>query len=235
MKVAMVAADLTKRVAFGVVKVNEVHGWNNQATDLYIQFFEKPQVANGDIPVFKSLWVAGNGAPFSWAFVDCELSELLIAISTTEASYTAVGAGGGLDLSCVFQSDFPVGSDILISGNLTSAVHELQVWTNAQGPRRLMRLDIANNDASDVYAHIHALDTPSVSDSVARGPFLVTAGTTKSFFFGKAGLVPFEKKQDGTEHDGCFVKLSSGATLPYTFKSNDDYAIRALYATSFIQ
>src|SRR6266496_682128 len=128
--IALVAANLTKWCAFGQCRVIQVHGFNNQSADRYIQFHQAPTVTAADVPAIKSLW-APNGAGFSWSFFGggIQLTELLVAISTTEANYTAPSAGGGLDMTVVVESDFLVTSTTAIVGDLTTGVAGLQVWT----------------------------------------------------------------------------------------------------------
>ncbi len=75
MLIPMVAADLNKWVSFGSCRVRTIHGFNNQATDLYIQLHEASKlgasatISNGAIPKCKSLHTQSMNS-FKWEFVD---------------------------------------------------------------------------------------------------------------------------------------------------------------------
>lgn len=220
MNIAIVAADLTKWIAWGPCNVTHIFGYNNQATDLYIQFYQRPQVTAGDVPAVKS-WTAFANAPFDMVFPDgLHLSELLIAISTTEVNYTAAGAG--LDMTVCVETDFPVVTATSIAGDLTTGVASRQIWTEANGYKRLLRLDVKNNSGATAYTHISSLDTPLVTDNRPE-PLKVLNAETKSFWFGKSGLVP------GQLNKGCNVKMADGPTIPYTFIAAASFNIRAIY------
>lgn len=223
MNIAIVAADVTKWIAWGPGKVTHIYGFNNQIVDLFIQLFQSPTVAASDVPAIKALW-APSKAAFDWPFPDgLQFSELLVAPSSSEANYTAVGAGAGLDMTVVIETDFLVDATITVAGDLTTGVASRQIWAEASGPKRLLRLDVKNNVGATAYAHISSLDAPSTTDNRPE-PLKVLNATTKNFWFGKAGLVP------GLLNNGCTIKMADGATVPYTFTGTSSFNIRAIYA-----
>ena len=235
MNIPLVAANTNKWISLGSCVVKQVFGNNAQATDLYIQFHQKPTVANGDVPAVKAVWVAASG-PFSWTFEGgLSLAELLIAISTTAPSLTLVGANGGLDMTVVVEVDpaFLVTSATTISGDLTTGVASRQVWAQATGPKKLRRLDIKNNAGVDRLVVIQASDAALTTDTTAT--ILKAPDTlTSVFHFGRSGLSPLRKTDPNTAAlQGCTIRLAqySGASIerPMVFDATASYNIRAIY------
>lgn len=235
MFVAMTASDITKWIAFGGCQLTHLHGTNNNGAVVYIQLFQAPTALAGDVPSFKSLLCpAGQNFFFDWPPTSTILSELFIALSSTETSYTAVGAGAGLDMTVTFNSDFPVGTDTTLTGDLTTGVASKQVWAQASGPKRLMRLDIKNNAGANTYPYISAVDSPAAKNSAMRNLAVIANGATKTYTFGKAGYSPFESVQTSvtTNRQGCTVVLSaSGDIGTTTLVAAASFNIRAVYDT----
>lgn len=207
MNIKLVIADETKWVAYGQARVLCCYGYNNNATDdRYIQFHAKPAalLANGDVPAVASLYAPAN-APFKWEWdKGIPLSELTIAVSSTQTTYTAL-TNTGLDMTVEVETDFSVSSTTTLVGDLTSAdKSSRQIWASASGPKRLLRFDVVNPDVVDVYARISASDSKLTGDT-SNLPLKVAASSTKSFFFGRHGIVPFREDADGTEHKGCSI------------------------------
>lgn len=228
----MALADLTKRVAYGNCTVRQVYGYNNVAVDKYIQFHQKQTVAASDVPAVKGLFAPAS-APFSWSFAGgLNLSELLVAVSTTQVNYTATGANTGLDMTIEVDSDCLVSSTNTIVGDLTTGVASLQVWADADGgTKKLLRLDIVNNDSVDVFAVIQSGDASTTTD-IQWNQKIIHGGTTYSYFFGREGKIPF-RNDAGTVRKGCTIRiaaLSAGVlTYPLSINANTDYSIRAIY------
>ena len=226
----MVAANLTKWVAWGRIVVHEIHGWNAQGADLYIQLHQTPPLTAaggaltaGTIPAFKSLLAQqANGFMYNFGAQGVELSELLIAISTTEPNYTAVGAAGGIDLTIDFDTQFAVdGTEVIVGDLTTGVVATQQVWSEATGlaaPKRLLRVDFKNNDgATKLYNVVYAVDTPTPSNppslifSSTPCPVSVTTNILYSDFQGRS-LRPFQQDANYTQHNGCSISPSSDLT-----------------------
>lgn len=232
MNVQMVAADITKKIAFGRIKVVQIYGYNNQTSDRYIQFHRGPTIAASDVPYVKSLWAAASTA-FSWTFATgLELPDLMVGISSSEVNYTAAGAGTGVDMTLVVESDFLYDDSpaTTVAGDLTSGVANLQVWASADGFKGLLRLDVKNNSGTTRYIVIQASDAAASNDQKAPVTKILD-GETKNLFFGKRpGLVPY-RKNDATEHKGCTVRIAASIAAggAFSFDTNTDYNIRAIY------
>lgn len=230
MKVKFLITDEAKWVAYGPCRVVQVFGNNNHTVDNYIQFHEKPLagLANGDVPAAASIFAPAS-APFDWKpNGTLTFSELTIAISSTNVNYTAL-TNTGVDATVVVETDFPVGDDTTVIGDLTTSVDHLQVWTQATGPKRLLRVDIKNNAGATMYGFVYANDAVGENEAATNyssGPLKVLAGETKSFFFGRDGLSP-QALVGGVLHQGCTVEV--GSSNFRNFQLSTDYNIRAIY------
>lgn len=229
----MVVADLTKWVAWGPVGVKRITAYNPNIGAVYIQLFQTPTVTAADVPVIKSLLVpASSQVAFEYTS-KLALSELLVALSSTEASYTAVGAGAGLDMYLIVDSDFLVTSTTTLSGDLTTGVANRAVWTTTPGGKRLLRLDFKNNLGAVAYPYISATDAPAAKNSAQNRLNVVANGATKNYFFGKNGYLPRENTAtDGTIKEGCAIVASaSGDIGTTTLVATASFNIRAIYDT----
>lgn len=210
----MTAADITKWASLGPVLVSEIFGYNNQGTDLYIQLHESPVVANGDVPKEKSLLAQTNNG-FKYPFPKpIALSELTIAVSTTEANLTKVGAAGGLDMTVVVSGVSLVDGTEVVSGDLATGADALTPtnWTDAVASvgKRLLRVDYTNNDGADRYLMLFAKN-PANGDTPLLCSPKVAAGGTLSLRFGTNGRGVAGAEADGTKHYGCFLAQSTTA------------------------
>lgn len=230
MKVKFLITDEAKWVAYGPCRVVQVFGNNNHTADSFIQFHEKPLagLANGDVPAVASLYAPAS-APFDWKpNGTINLSELTIAISSTNVNYTAL-TNTGVDATVIVETDFPVGDDTTVVGDLTTGVDHLQVWANADGPKRLLRVDIKNNAGATVYGFAYANDDVGDNEAASNyssGPLKVLASETKSFFFGRQGLTP-QALVGGVLRKGCTIEV--GDSNFRNFQASTDYNIRAIY------
>jgi hypothetical protein len=230
MNISMVIADETKWVSYGATRVLKIWGYNNNATDdRYIQLHTKPAatIAAGDVPAVKSLWCGAN-APFYWE-VNADLSELSIAISSTEVNYTAI-TNTGLDLTAQVESQCLIETGHTLTGDLTTSVAEKQVWASASGPKRLLRLDVKNNSGAVAYPFIRASDTALAADTTSDALAGIANGATKTYFFGVVGLTPYQKDASGTAHNGCTVGWKSVATYAAALQAGTSVNIMAVYA-----
>src|SRR5271169_1838752 len=108
--ISLTAASIYSYVAYGPVKVRRISGYNNQGANVFIQLHQKvpnsiaTPIAAGDIPTYKSLQCfANDGFIFGYSEDGIYLTPLVIGMSSTEANFTAVGAGGGVD--CTVEID----------------------------------------------------------------------------------------------------------------------------------
>ena len=223
----MVIADETKWVAYGPCEVLAVWGFNNNASDRYIQFHEAVSVANGDVPAVKSLFApASTGFNYSREHFGGGLSlrELLVAISSTEVNYTAL-TDTGLDLTILISTRYLVTSNTAVVGDLTTGVAELQVWADSAGPKKLKAVVVENTSVSDQYLLVFARDTPAIDDLWQGNHWLVPAGEQKRIAFGD-GLIPFEQEA-GTKYDGCTLKKATSDLNG--FNGTPDFYMQAIY------
>lgn len=231
MKVKFLYTDEAKWVAYGPCRVLQVFGNNNQSSDRYIQFHEKPLagLANGDVPAVASVFTPAS-APFDWKpTTDIMLSELTIAVSSTNVNYTAL-TDTGVDATIIVETDFPVGSNTTLVGDLTSADKQSrQIWASSStNTKRLLRVDVVNADAQAIYARVSASDSKLTGDTT-NVPLKINASSTKSFFFGRDGYSPYRLDSDGTEHKGCTVFLLNTADPSSGLIAVPTGSIRAIY------
>ena len=224
----MVAADLTKHIAWGNVTVYQVFGYNHQVSDRFIQFHAKQTPVAADVPAVKSVWV-GAQSPIDWKFEGgISLSELCVAISSTGPNYTAVGAATGCDLTFVVETDFLVTSTFLTEGDLVSVTPELAIWTEATGPKKLLRLSLVNNNASTRYFWVSATDVATVSATNHLGPFKLLTNETRHISFGRGGVSPMAKTIAGL-HNGCLVIVTATPAYGSAQLGDFDFYIRGNY------
>lgn len=230
MRIKLLITDEAKWVAYGPCRVVQVFGNNNHTADNYIQFHEKPLagLAAADVPAVASLYAPAN-APFDFKFSDpIFLSELTIAVSSTNVNYTAL-TNQGVDATVIVETDFPVASTTTVVGDLTTSVDHLQVWANSAGPKRLLRVDIKNNAASTQYGFVYPNDDVADNEAATNyssGPLKVLTTETKSFFFGRQGLTP-QGLKDGVVRKGCTIEVGDADFR--NFQISADYNIRAIY------
>ena len=232
MKIKLLITDEAKWVAYGPCRVVQVFGNNNHTADNYIQFHEKPLagLAAADVPAVASIFAPAS-APFDWKPVDpiC-LSELTIAVSSTNVNYTAL-TNQGVDATVIVETDFPVGSNTTLVGDLTSAdKSSRQIWaSSATNTKRLLRVDVVNADAQSIFVRVSASDSKLTGDTTTT-PLTVAASATKSFFYGRAGYSPFRvDNQTGTEHKGCTVFLMNSTDPSSGLIPVPTGSIRAIY------
>lgn len=233
MIVNLVAADLFKWLSFGPCVIRRFHGWNNQASAIYIQFHQRPPlgtaapftiIPNGTVPACKSFLAQANNG-FDYAHEDLPLTECTVCLSSTETSLTAVGAGAGLDWSIEIDTVCPVtgredGRVVKIVGDLTTGADALTVWTDvvANSKNRLLRLTYINNDNLGQDYLLLFADTAGTNPSPLLAS-LVTAGNTLDLFFGPTGRQVYINDESlkadashGTgEHWGCAIEQSATA------------------------
>lgn len=230
MRIKLLITDEAKWVAYGPCRVVQVFGNNNHTADNYIQFHEKPLagLAAADVPAYASIFAPAS-APFDWKPVDpLFLSELTIAVSSTNVNYTAL-TNQGVDATVIVETDFAVTSNTTVVGDLTTSVDHLQVWADADGPKRLLRVDIKNNAASTQYGFVYPNDAVGDNEAASNyssGPLKVLTTATKSFFFGRQGLTP-QGLTAGVVRKGCTIEV--GDSNFTNFQASTDYNIRAIY------
>lgn len=227
--ISMAIADETSWVSYGLTYIHKVFGFNNNAEDdRYIQFHAKPAalIANGDVPALKSLW-APAAAGFSYP-VETEVSELSIAISSTEALYTAV-TNTGLDLTAVVDSSFLVKNDTTLVGDAATGVSARTIWSDASGPKRLLALSVINDSGAAVYPAIRASTSRITNDTTAKILSPIESSFTEHYKFG-GGYIPFRAGPTAaTVHDGCFIEYRLTGVYTADDEAATDLKIYGVY------
>ncbi len=229
MKVKLLITDETKWVAYGPCRVVQFFGNNNTGADVYLQYHEKPLVTAGDVPAVASNYCPSM-APFDFKFADpISLSELTLAVSSTNVNYTAL-TDAGIDATVIVETDFPVGTNTTLVGDLTTTVASRAIWNAASGlsvRKRLLRLDVYNA-GSAITCFINAQDAETQHRVPDFGPFPVGAASTKSIFFGRDGISPYFVTTAGVENFGCTAYYSSGVA-PFVFNATPNKCFRGIY------
>jgi hypothetical protein len=121
--------------------------------------------------------------------------------------------------------------DTTVVGDLTTNVQGLSVWTDAQGPRKLIKLEVTNVDGVGPWYVMIFSTNATVADGTK--PFFqskITSLQALTFNFGINGLDVQRQSAAGVRSDGCTVVISDATgTLTTTV---DNFKIRATYKTS---
>ena len=232
--IALTAANITRFVAFGPVRVMRVHGFNNQGADSYIQLHQKipdsiaAPLATGNVPTFKSLLAqANNGFMYSFLPDGVLLSQLVYGISSTEASFTAVGAAAAVDCTLDVDSLYLTSGGETITGDLTTGVDSIAPWTDsvANVANRLLRVDYQNHDGAVRYL---LLSTDGGTTNVPIISNQVDSGGTLALEFGRQGLQCFSQDAAYAGHYGCKILQSTTVSASGVTSSAASY-IKALW------
>jgi hypothetical protein len=222
--------------------LNSVRGNWTPAADYWVQVFDaKALPDNGAVP--KQSFMVYGKAPFEQSFSEpLQMARgCVVAFSSTEATLT-IAAGGGNTGDIVADGEgfatTGVGTEVGGIGAGDEAVEVLEVWTDANGPRKLMRLEIVSTSAADAYAMIFAKDSPEDGDKPLQA-ILVKAGQTKVCDFSSEGWSPKTTSAAGVVADGCTVAMSSpvagldagdaGAAASLTATDAGEFKIRATW------
>jgi hypothetical protein len=144
-------------------------------------------------------------------------------------------------MTVVVETDFDATGLVAatnVVGTLTSGgandVANRTIWaTSATNTKRLLRLDIKNNNAATVYYQAQATAVAETGTATAgtvrnsHNEILTTV--TKSFFFGRDGISPFRTTAAGVESKGCYIRLALTPAFTAIIASID-FNIRAIYA-----
>lgn len=229
--IPMVAANIDKWIARGSAVVQSIFGMNNQGGTLYIQLHQiRPNtdghITAGAIPVVKSFQVLGN-LPFAFSNINLTLPGLFVAISTTEANYTAVAAAGGLDMTVVCSSQFYCDGTEHVVGDTGTTGDTFQIWAQAAGPKELLGLEYTNASGEARWLFLYAQDAPA-EGSYPILSYLIPNDVGAEFTyqsFGADGLSPFYQSPAYVAFRGCTVKISTTAKVLTTATTNDSIVV----------
>lgn len=180
--------------------------------------------ANGTTPK-KSLQVLGqDGFSFTFSPDDLEFvaAGIVFALSSTEATYTAVVDGAKVDWEGEYDTQAVQG--LSTAGDITTGRASLQVWTNASGPKVLFEVDWGNNNVAQEFLLFFTKDSPINGDTadLVIGAMDGTSKTSQFYRFGKSGL--YRLGQSLTK--GCTLAISSTAPTLTTVSAADTLRAR---------
>lgn len=231
--------------------LEKIEGYFTGAVALWLQFWDLnvdpaggassaySEAAGGCRRVLYLGAVQPNG--FLWQYMDSSLTfknltnGLRACLSTTQATYTAPGASSSTFF--VDLEDWELEPQGLIAvGDTVTPVNLLQLWTELNGPNRLVRVEITGlGGVTNVYAQLFTNNNIVANTSV---PILQLPGVVipvnpgfKVFNFGRNGIVPFDKNAGapvnrGNVRYGCTIALSLTSML---YDGAVSAAIRAYY------
>lgn len=217
-----VASKVVKTFA---MSVSRIRGYS--AANGWLHVFDLKAVpTSGAVVVPKRSYPIYITAPFDVMLADEPLdfaNGCVMAMSSVEGTYTALASTMDLFVTGVSHID---DTGWTVAGDYTTADEVLQVWADASGPKKLMRLEVSDENAGSggTYVQIHAGNTPATDKIINSFP--LTDGATVDLFFGN-GFVP-NRDIAAVVYDGCTIAISTTQSTYTALGSNVDY-IRATY------
>lgn len=229
MRVKLTKANISSWVAFGNCTVYSMTGYNDQASDVYIQLHEMcPNSSVAPNPIGSTylkatlLTQSKNGFKYEWVG-GLNFSCLLVGMSTVPDTFTAVGAGGGVEVEIEVGGVFLCNGAETIVGDLTTGCDYLIVQADS-GPtgKKLLRMDYINADGAPRYL--------ALSNTGIEGDYLVwfskngaaLAVGTHVFLFGDSFMPVMQDTSSYALHWGIvFMQLDNvnrGLTVSGTAK-----------------
>lgn len=211
-------------VATYAMELYRVQGYFNGASNRWLQLHDtKSTPAAAAVPLRS--WPMYATAPFDWNFQK-DLVQLgtgcTFVVSTTQQTYTASAD----TMSLYVNGDSGLSLDgTSVAGDYTTDDEVLQVWAQAAGKKRLVRLEASDpNSVGPVYVQVHCADVPA-TDKI-RHSFLLDNAASLDKWFGE-GYDP-SVSVSGTEYKGCTIAISIEQSV-YTALGSDDVRIKATY------
>jgi hypothetical protein len=167
------------------------------------------------------------------------LSELTVAISSDETKFVDPGANKGLDMTievdtvCDVRSS-TVGSSDTVTGDLTTGVNSLQVWAEATGPKRLLRVDWISSKTPACYLQLFAINSPP-DGTIPLVQFPINTDVNgvvvQKVSLGTGGFIPLSGQSSATLENvkkGCTLAVSTTSGV-LTIIADSSAAIRAIW------
>jgi hypothetical protein len=154
---------------------------------------------------------------------------LYVAMSSTEAVYTAVATN--FDVWGEVEEYEVQLSGTTVAGDLTTPADSLIPWTDAQGPKKLLRLDILPDGLTAARYLMLFPGVPADGDKPLRQWKLTLSATLVTTLKFADGISPLGMSSAGAVTDGCYLKLSD-TTRVLTYSGSgagDSMKIRAFY------
>jgi hypothetical protein len=151
-----------------------------------------------------------------------------LIVSSTAATLTR-DAAATVDISAeIDEFEFQPLGTVSTAGDATTARKELTVWTDANGPKRLLKAECVNSTGDTTYLQLFAIDAPAEGAvPLVSYPLAANAGTVVHFG-NNGGIVPYRQDADGTAHDGAYLVFSSTAATKTIVLANSG-TIKAYY------
>lgn len=148
----------------------------------------------------------------------------VIALSSTSGDLT-VAVGTNTFTGMVEGYSYHDDTGWETAGDYTTGVEELEVWTNAQGPKRLVRLELTALSAAGKTLYANVLAEGSDTALKVLASIVLPDNTSAQGFFGD-GTYPIEKI--ATNLVGCSVVIAD-APDSVEQDGSQDYAIKATF------
>lgn len=163
---------------------------------------------------------------------------LFVGISSTESTYTAVTAGNGYALLYVEgrRQEQPLSAGVTTTGDMSSNVTGLQVWSESSGAstkQKLLQVEVDTTNLTGTakqWLMIFGKDTVNTGDLPQSSPITLTPGSAGKLIglfakrFGTYGR-GVGVNDNGTYRYGCTLKISS--TAPGFTAPNGTVLLRA--------
>ena len=195
------------------VNVLRVRGnFNGSTADRWLMLFDAITTpADGTAPAIAAIPLY-QSSPF---FAEFEIGALAFkhgcyaCVSTTQATKTL--SADTMDITVELDApELPTGASL--AGDLTTGVNSLSVWATANGPKKLLKLEVDNTGGADNYIMLFATDSPSNGDTpIMQWTLAANAVLTgdKALTFGKAGFDVYSRNDTGALSKGCTIAISS--------------------------
>lgn len=145
-----------------------------------------------------------------------------IAISSTDATYTAVAASTNVTVD--FEEPILELNNQTITGDTTTGVNNLTVFTTSAA-KRFTQFTATNSTGATAYLMLFANSSPATG-AVPIDQWTLTNGQTLTQNFGR-GLAPMEQsKTDFTNYTGCYL-FGSSTTGTLTASIGSGWKIKA--------
>lgn len=128
-----------------------------------------------------------------------------VAISSTDNVYTAVAASTQITID--FEESTLGIENQVITGDLTTGVDSLTVFSDPNVAKRLTQFKAINNTGATAYIMLFAYATPA-NGSTPLEQWTLTNGQTLTQSFGR-GYAPMQGGSTYVQHTGCYLYGSS--------------------------
>lgn len=159
------------------------------------------------------------------------LNGLVVAMSSTEATYTAVATNYDV-YGELAEWEMPI-PGLTTIGDLTTGLQVQQVWPESSGGTNTVFQITAVNQTSGpgvtLYAVVFATDGMNIATDKYYTILKLPPNSTQKFTFGDSGLQPLQlNNADNSLHQGCSIRILDTLSPPHAYGSAS-VAIQTLY------